>query len=139
MADTWNHRVLLYNPASDAVRRCRIRRVVGTGPRSVAVAPDGTVAVSDTGHKRVALISFAGGAPTIATFGSEGPAPGEFIEPVGLTWLDNERLLVCDTGNRRLQVVDRAGRPLTVVSLPDAWSDFYSRRRRWRWPEIVGW
>jgi len=97
------------------------------GPRSVAVAPDGTVAVSDTGHKRVALISFSGGVPTIATIGREGSALGEFVEPVGLAWLDNRRLLVCDTGNRRLQVVDRTGRPLGSVGLPGAWSDFYSR------------
>ena len=126
VADTWNHRVLLYNPASGAARPLPAPDDGWYGPRSVAVAPDGTVAVSDTGHKRVALISFARGAPSITTIGREGSAPGEFVEPVGLTWLDNQRLLVCDTGNRRLQVVDRAGRPL-VVPLPDAWSDFYSR------------
>ena len=127
VADTWNHRVLAYNLASGAARPLPDPEGGWYGPRSVAVAPDGTVAVSDTGHKRVALISFAGGAPTIATIGREGSAPGEFIEPVGLTWLDNERLLLCDTGNHRLQVVDRTGRPLAMVSLPDAWSDFYSR------------
>ncbi len=127
VADTWNHRVLAYNPVSGAARPLPDPDGGWYGPRSVAVAPDGTVAVSDTGHKRVALISFAGGAPAVLTIGSEGSAPGEFVEPVGLTWLDNERLVVCDTGNRRLQVVDRAGRPLSVVSLPDAWSDFYSR------------
>ncbi len=127
VADTWNHRVLAFNPVSGAARPLPAPEDGWYGPRSVAVAPDGTVAVSDTGHKRVALITFAGGAPTIATIGSEGSAAGEFVEPVGLTWLDNERLLVCDTGNRRLQVVDRAGRPLAVVPLPGAWSDFYSR------------
>ena len=127
VADTWNHRVLLYNPASGAARPLPAPEDGWYGPRSVAVAPDGTVAVSDTGHKRVALISFSGGAPVVATIGREGSAPGEFVEPVGLTWLDNRRLLVCDTGNHRLQVVDRTGRPLQAVALPDAWNDFYSR------------
>ena len=127
VADTWNHRVLLYNPASGAARPMPEPEDGWYGPRSVAVAPDGTVAVSDTGHKRVALISFSGGAPTVETIGREGSAPGEFVEPVGLAWLDNQRLLVCDTGNRRLQVVDRTGRPLGSVGLPEAWSDFYSR------------
>ena len=127
VADTWNHRVLLYNPGSGAARPMPEPEDGWYGPRSVAVAPDGTVAVSDTGHKRVALISFSGGAPTVETIGREGSAPGEFIEPVGLAWLDNRRLLVSDTGNRRLQVVDRTGRPLGSVSLPEAWSDYYSR------------
>jgi len=131
VADTWNHRVLLFNPTSGAARPLPAPQDGWYGPRSVAVAPDGTVAVSDTGHKRVALISFSGGAPTIATIGREGSAPGEFVEPVGLTWLDNQRLLVCDTGNRRLQIVDRTGRPQASVPLPEAWSDFYSR------PQIV--
>jgi DNA-binding beta-propeller fold protein YncE len=127
VADTWNHRVLLYNPASGSVRPMPEPEGGWYGPRSVAVAPDGTVAVSDTGHKRVALISSSGGVPTVATIGREGSALGEFVEPVGLAWLDNQRLLVCDTGNRRLQVVDRTGRPLGSVGLPEAWSDFYSR------------
>ncbi|MDX2436036.1 MAG: TIGR03663 family protein [Acidobacteriota bacterium] len=131
VADTWNHRVLVFSPASGAARPLPEPEGGWYGPRSVAVAPDGTVAVSDTGHKQVALISFSGGAPTIATFGREGSAPGEFVEPVGLTWLDNRRLLICDTGNKRLQVVDRAGRSLEIVALPDAWSDFYSR------PQVV--
>jgi uncharacterized protein (TIGR03663 family) len=131
VADTWNHRVLLYNPVSGAVRPLPAPEDGWYGPRSVAVAPDGTVAVADTGHKRVALMTFSGGAPTVVTIGREGSAPGEFIEPVGLTWLDNQRLLVCDTGNHRLQVVDRVGRPLNTVALPDAWIDFYSR------PQVV--
>jgi hypothetical protein len=59
--------------------------------------------------------------------GREGSAPGELIEPVGLAWDGPERLVVCDTGNRRLQVLGRDGAPLEVVSLPLAWTDFYSR------------
>ena len=42
---------------------------------------------------------------------------GELVEPVGLVWLDNQRLVVCDTGNRRLQVLDlaRAGDMAAVL------------------------
>jgi sugar lactone lactonase YvrE len=91
------------------------------------VAPDGTVAVADTGHKRVVLFSAAGGEPRAAVIGRAGAAAGELEEPVGLAWLDSRRLLVCDTANRRLQVLDRDGRPLAAVALPEAWGDFYSR------------
>jgi hypothetical protein len=67
------------------------------------------------------------GAPRVETIGGAGSNPGELVEPVGLAWLDNERLVVCDTGNRRLQVLDRSGRAFEVIELPNAWSDFYSR------------
>jgi sugar lactone lactonase YvrE len=131
-ADTWNHRVLLYNSASGLVRPVPTPEDGWYGPRGVSVAPDGTIAVSDTGHKRIVLIVVEEGEPRIETIGSGGDGPGELNEPVGVVWLDNQRLLVCDTGNRRLQVLDREGLPLEVVPLPDAWTDFYSR------PQVVG-
>jgi uncharacterized protein (TIGR03663 family) len=127
IADTWNHRVLVYNRVSNNVRPLPGPPEGWYGPRAVAVADDGTVAVADTGHKRIVLISGRGGAPKIESIGGEGKQPGQLVEPVGVTWLDRQRLLVCDTGNRRLQVLDRQGRPLEVVPLPEAWTDFYSR------------
>jgi uncharacterized protein (TIGR03663 family) len=127
VADTWNHRVLLFSPETETARPLPEPEEGWYGPRAVAVAPDGTVAVSDTGHKRVVLYGFAGGAPQASVIGREGAGAGELSEPVGLTWLDNQRLLVCDTGNHRLQVLDRDGRALEVVKLSEAWADFYSR------------
>jgi len=85
------------------------------------------VAVADTGHQRVVLFSAVGGAPRAAAIGRAGAAPGELEEPVGLAWLDNGRLLVCDTANRRLQVLDREGSPLAAVAMTEAWREFYSR------------
>jgi DNA-binding beta-propeller fold protein YncE len=126
IADTWNHRVLVYRPETTAVRPLPVPPEGWYGPRAVAVAEDGTVAVADTGHKRIVLI-LGGGEPKIETIGREGSGPGQLVEPVGVTWLDRRRLLVCDTGNHRLQVLDRGGRALAEVSLPDAWADFYSR------------
>ena len=126
IADTWNHRVLVYRPESKKVRPLPEPPDGWYGPRAVAVAEDGTVAVADTGHKRIVLIS-GGGEPKIETIGREGAGPGELVEPVGVTWLDSRRLLVCDTGNHRLQVLDRRGNALADVALPGAWTDFYSR------------
>jgi uncharacterized protein (TIGR03663 family) len=127
IADTWNHRVLAFNRSSNKVRPMPEAPGGWYGPRAVAVAEDGTVAVTDTGNKRIVLISGGSGGPTIETVGSEGSEPGQLVEPVGVTWLDRRRLLVCDTGNRRLQVLDRQGESIEVVALPDAWVDFYSR------------
>ncbi len=138
IADTWNHRVLIFNPATGAVRPMPLPVDGWFGPRGVAVAADGSVAVTDTGHKRIVMMTVVGGTPRVVTIGREGSGPGEFVEPVGLAWIDNRRLLVADTGNRRLQVLDRQGRALEIVDLPGAWSDFYSRPqlaidRRGRW------
>jgi len=131
VADTWNHRVLLYNLASGLVRPAPTPENGWYGPRGVSVAPDGTIAVADTGRKRIVLIAVEDGEPRIETIGTEGAGPGELSEPVGVVWLDNQRLLVCDTGNHRLQVFNREGLALEVVPLPDAWTDFYSR------PQVV--
>jgi uncharacterized protein (TIGR03663 family) len=127
VADTWNHRVLFYRPESDSARPLPEPAEGWYGPRSVAVAPDGSIAVADTGHKRIVLITGGSERPRTEAIGREGTSPGELVEPVGVAWIDRDRLLVCDTGNRRLQVLDRQGQALTVVPLPDAWVDFYSR------------
>ncbi len=131
IADTWNHRVLVYNPDSGKVRPLPVPVDGWYGPRSVGVASDGTIAAADTGHQRIVLISAADGTPQVETIGGNGSGPGELVEPVGIAWLDSERILVCDTGNRRLQVLDRRGQALEVVNLPETWSDFYSR------PQVV--
>jgi sugar lactone lactonase YvrE len=127
IADTWNHRVLVFRPESKAARPLPAPPEGWYGPRAVAVAADGTVAVADTGHKRIVLLSGGGAGPKVETIGREGSGPGELVEPVGVAWIDPRRLLVCDTGNRRLQVFDRRGRALAEVPLPEAWTDFYSR------------
>ena len=56
------------------------------------------------------------------------PFSGELSEPVGVAWLGDDRVVVCDTGDRRLVViaVDDGGL-VDEVSLPQAWPDFYSR------------
>jgi len=125
VADTWNHRVLVTDPASDKVRPVPEPDGGWYGPRSVAVSPGGTLAVSDTGNKRIVLI--APGGRRVWTIGGPGSRPGELDEPVGIAWLGRRRLLVCDTGNHRLQVLSQDGRVQQVVPLPAAWPDRYSR------------
>ena len=127
IADTWNHRVVLFNPATNNVRALPEPEGGWFGPRALAVSEDGTLAVADTGHKRVVLMTISGGTPRLQIIGREGSGPGELVEPVGLAWLDADRLLVADTGNHRLQVFDRRGGVTEEVALPEAWSEFFSR------------
>jgi uncharacterized protein (TIGR03663 family) len=126
--DTWGHRVLLSRPGEAGVRVLPDPDGGWYGPRGIDVAPDGTIAVTDTGNKRVVLYEpLDDGEIGVRVVGAGGEAPGRLSEPVGLVWLDNRRLAVCDTGNRRIQILDRSGTPLEVIELPDAWTDFYSR------------
>jgi uncharacterized protein (TIGR03663 family) len=127
VADTWSHRVLLFRPGEEGVRVLPEPEGGWFGPRGVAVAADGTIAVTDTGHKRLVLYQPSGADFDVRLLGRAGAAPGEFSEPVGVVWLDDDRIVVCDTGNHRVQIVDRSGKVLEVVELDEAWADFYSR------------
>jgi uncharacterized protein (TIGR03663 family) len=127
IADTWGQQLLIWDPASGAWRALPVPGEGWYGPRGVAVADDGTVAATDTGNKRVALYRATDGEVQAALLGREGSQPGELVEPVGIAWDGPDRLVVCDTGNRRLQVLGRDGAALEVIGLPDAWSEFYSR------------
>lgn len=126
VADTWNHRAILLRLSDGVVRELPAPPDGWFGPRAVAVGPDGAIAVSDTGHKRIWVVRSAGGSGSGVVIGGAGAATGEFVEPGGLAWLDRRRLLVCDTGNHRLQVVSVAG-PASVVPLAGAWDEFYAR------------
>ncbi len=127
IADTWGQQAVIFDPAGASFRTLPVPGEGWYGPRGVAVAPNGTVAVSDTGNKRLVLYTTEKGEVQVRLVGREGSAPGEFVEPVGLAWVGTDRLLVCDTGNRRLQVLDGVGAFVGEVPLPDAWPDFYSR------------
>ncbi len=125
VADTWNHRVLLFNPADGKVRELPVPPGGWYGPRSVAVAPDGTLAVADTGNRRIVL--YAPGARRSWTLGEAGSGRGQLQEPVGVAWQGDGELVVCDTGNHRIQVFGRDGSVRRVVELAGTWRDPYPR------------
>jgi uncharacterized protein (TIGR03663 family) len=127
IADTWAHRAVLFDPTRRTVQPLPEPPKGWYGPRGVAVADDGTVAVTDTGNKRLVMLTTRAGVAEARVVGAGGSAAGEYVEPGGVTWTAVDRLVVCDTGNHRLQEVDREGVALRVVPIPGAWSDFYSR------------
>ena len=43
-------------------------------------------------------------------FGSYGSNDGEFMYPSGITQLMNGNIVVCDTGNNRIQIFDKYGK-----------------------------
>jgi len=121
-------RVLLFRPGGEGVSVLPAPDGGWFGPRGVAVASDGAIAVTDTGNKRVVLYEPGRGTDfSIRLLGGGGDEPGRFSEPVGVAWLDSERLVVCDTGNHRVQILDRSGAVVELIDIDGAWQDFYSR------------
>ncbi len=77
-------------------------------PTRAAVAPDGEIVVAD-GYGNARVHRFAPDGAYIGGFGELGAAPGEFITPHGVIVDRDDRLLVADRENDRVQVFSRAG------------------------------
>ena len=89
-------------------------------PMSVAVAPDGTVYIADTGNQRIRIVQ-AGSITTFAGNGARGftgdggPATAAALNhPVALALDATGSLLVCDQGNERVRRIS-AGQIATIA------------------------
>ncbi len=124
VADTWNHRIQVFDETGAFLTKWGTFAETSTlpdrfyGPRDVVVDALGHVYVSDTGNERVMVFDAEGN--FLDQWGTEGSAPGQFAEPVGLALDEAGNLYVADTWNRRVQVFD--ARHLLVREWPvEAW------------------
>jgi predicted membrane-bound mannosyltransferase/streptogramin lyase len=108
IADTWNHRIVKLGPNLQPVTEWGVpggRPNPGPfdlfGPRDIAISADGSLWVTDTGHKRILHFSASGEA--LGSYGAAGSGAGEFEEPVGLVFDSQGDLFVADTWNGRIQ------------------------------------
>ncbi|MBI4321284.1 MAG: TIGR03663 family protein [Chloroflexi bacterium] len=102
-------------------------------PKGVAVGPDGSVYVVDTGNHRVQKFDESG--QFLLAWGQKGQAQGEFAEPWGIAVDASGQVFVADTWNHRIQKFDRDGKFLGAwgkyASVADGVSnpgDFYGPR-----------
>jgi streptogramin lyase len=88
------------------------------GPRKIAIGPDESVYVVDSGRNRIVKLSPDG--QVVASWGSEGSGNGQFrgvtsvaIDPA------TSKVYVGDPVNSRIQVFDSSGKFLSKWSVPD--------------------
>ncbi len=112
VADTWNHRVVRFSFAGEQ------KSSVGgfMGPRGIAVAPDGSVWVTDTGNSRV--VKYNASLENPQTVGPTGNGPGQFRSPVGIAVSPSGTVYIADAGNHRIQVFDKDGKYVASWDVP---------------------
>ncbi|HEY1462848.1 MAG TPA: NHL repeat-containing protein, partial [Terriglobales bacterium] len=88
------------------------------GPRRIAMGPDDSIYVVDSGRNRI--VKFSSDGQVLATWGSEGSGDGQFkgvssvaVDPI------NSKVYVADPINSRIQVFDSNGRFLTKWAVPE--------------------
>ena len=85
-------------------------------PTNLALAPDGTIYLTDTTNFRIQHFTLDG--EFIRSIGSIGTVAGTFARPKGVA-LDREgRIYVVDAAFENVQVLDNDGSPLTVIGRP---------------------
>ena len=90
------------------------------GPISVAVLPNGNIAVADSVNHRIRLVTPAGVVTTLAGSGSPTFADGtgagaSFKYPYGVAALSNGNVVVADHFNHRIRLITPAGVVTTIA------------------------
>lgn len=79
-------------------------------PTNLALAPDGTLYVSDTTNFRIQ--SFTPDGEVLGTIGEVGLSVGEFARPKGIAISRDEHLYVVDAAFQNVQILETDGTPL---------------------------
>lgn len=118
VADSRNHRIQHFAPDGSLINLWGSFADSSQGeapggtfnePWDVAVAPDGTVFVSDTWNHRVQAFTSDGQFLTMWGYFGQAETPDAFWGPRGLAIDANGRVYVADTGNKRIAIFEPDG------------------------------
>jgi len=87
------------------------------GPRKIAIGPDDSIYVVDSGDNRIVKFSLAG--QVLASWGSAGTGDGQFRGVSSVAVDPTNKVYVADPMNSRIQVFDSNGKLLTKWSIPE--------------------
>lgn len=87
-------------------------------PTDIAIAPDGTIYVSD-GYVNSRVARFGPNGEFLEEWGHKGANLGEFDLPHGITLDSQGRIYVADRSNARIQVIDHDGKFLYAWKSPE--------------------
>ncbi len=93
------------------------------GPRRIAIGPDNSIYVVDSGRNRI--VKFSPDGQVLTTWGSEGSGDGQFsgFSSVAVDPTTN-KVYVADSLNKRIQIFDSDGKFLTKWPIPE-WGRSY--------------
>ena len=130
VADTWNHRIQLFDGQGTPVRKWGGFGMGGSqagdayslyGPRGLELDEAGALLVADTGNDRIVRYDLNG--RWLGTVGGGGTAAGHFNEPVDVTRGQSGAIYVTDTWNRRIQIFSGVLEHQALFSTgPTVWS-----------------
>jgi len=143
VADTNNHRVQVFSSEGEYLFEwgsfCDLESGEGcegdgagqfNAPEAVLYSPlAGIVYVADSGNHRIQ--AFGPDGEFLFMWGSVGPEPGQFINPVGLATDADGNVYVADVVNHRVQVFDLQGRFLRT------WGEKGSEAGQFKFPSGV--
>ena len=117
VSDYGNHRLKVFDSSGMHVRT--IYEIAGKNvsfPTKIDTNATGHVFVADSGNHRIAVMDAAG--EGLYAFGSQGAGPGQFARPTGLAVGPDNRVVVSDSFNRRVQVFEADGTYAGTVGAP---------------------
>mmetsp|Transcript_3944 Transcript_3944/g.6490 ORF Transcript_3944/g.6490 Transcript_3944/m.6490 type:complete len:561 (-) Transcript_3944:49-1731(-) len=116
IVDQSNHRVQVFDSMTQEVLGAYGSKGLGPShfdmPCGIVADRENKIIVSDLLNHRLQVLEFNPRTQELSflqSIGSEGSGPGQFSFPKGLGLTENGGLLVCDSANHRVQVLDMDG------------------------------